>query len=322
MNVRINKKSNKKEIKIFFLIIILFLIPIGGIFSLGIFPHMRIQKDKNDLYNEISLIYINAVGTTKEWSIDIDSPSYSSPIIVDIDRDGSKDIIIGFGVGTKGGIYCIENNGSIKWIFNTYYTVKSSPAVADLDHDGLLDIVFTCGNSKTYCLNFNGTQKWVYDIGYTSYITPCISDLDADGNFEIIVGGGKTKVAGTINCLSFDGTEKWIFPTDGFSFSSATVADLNRDGNLEVLIGCTESGSFYCLDSLGILIWSKNLGTISVDGFDWGIAGSPIVADIDNDLEYEIIIGNTWNTTFCFIANGDQEWNITMPNYEFYFTPV
>ncbi|NPD90640.1 MAG: PQQ-like beta-propeller repeat protein, partial [Asgard group archaeon] len=284
-------------------------------------PNMGVSKVNSDLWNDELLLNPNVIGITKNWYIDVDEPIYSSPIIVDIDRDGSKDIIVGFGLfkANPGGMCCIENNGSIKWIYHLSSPALSSPAVADLDQDNSLDIIFTCVDNTTYCLNPDGTLKWIYDMGYTSIATPNIADIDGDGTFEIIVIGGVKLLGGIIACLNGNGTLRWSYPTPGWTHSSSVIADLNKDGKLEVLAAFSSTSDLFCLDYDGSLKWIKNF-IVNSQGF--GISGSPIVVDIDNDLEQEIIFGNTMGTVYCLNATGDQEWNYSSPTDDFFFTPV
>ena len=292
-----------------FLLVIISFLP----FVVSSINYQNFNINNLDDNNEAYLLLPEVVGMTKDWYTDIDQSIYSSPIIVDIDRDGSKDIITGYGLYSyePGGVICIENNGSIKWNFNLDFPVLSSPAVADIDNDNSLDIVFSCKNNRTYCLNFNGTLKWDYDIGYWSISTPCIADLDDDGTFEIIVVGGTSlALEGVITCLANTGIEKWSYGTPGWTHSSPTVADLNEDGKLEVIVGCTNTSELYCLSYDGILQWKEFL-VLSPEG--WGISGSPIVVDIDKDLELEIIVSNCMGNVFCLNITGGQVWNYSSP---------
>ncbi len=322
LNPRKEKKFFKKEVMFVYSILVLCLMFSTKMTNSRLISQMEFSKENFEEWNDDLLLNPNIIGITKEWCVEVDEPVYSSPIVIDIDKDGSKDILVGFGLFTArpGGICCIENNGSIKWTYDVSSCVVSSPAIADIDNDNSLDIIFNCKNNITYCLNFDGTLKWEYDLGHWSYATPCIADLDGDGSFEIIAMAGSTKVLeGVITCLSPTGIEIWSYYTPGWTHSSPLVADLDKDGKLEVIAGCSNTSDLFCLDYQGNLIWTKNLVN---SPFGWGITGSPIAADIDNDLELEIIVSNSFGTVFCLDQDGNQEWNYTSPTTDFFFSPI
>ncbi len=99
---------------------------------------------------------ISQDGTTKWTAIKPRlSRTTSSPVVGDLDRDGSPEIIVNTG---DGKVYCVSEDGEIKWervLDDTSF--YSSPALADIDRDKFLDIVIAAGN-KIYVLNNNGAN--------------------------------------------------------------------------------------------------------------------------------------------------------------------
>ena len=67
---------------------------------------------------------------------------YSSPVIADIDNDGTNDVLF----GTRDGVlYVVYYSGSstcsLKWKKDLGGTMWSSPAIADVDNDGKAEII-------------------------------------------------------------------------------------------------------------------------------------------------------------------------------------
>ncbi|NHJ05802.1 MAG: hypothetical protein EAX90_13330, partial [Candidatus Heimdallarchaeota archaeon] len=303
--------KNYSLISKFFIVItmvILLIMPNGLIYSFRLNLFMNNQSTTEDWNNtDLTPDYINGIVL---WCLDVEKEIYSSPALADIDQDGSIDIIVCAGYfDEKGSIYCLERNGSIKWQQEFDKHIFSSPAIADLDKDGNLDIVFTCHDNYTYCLDHEGNEKWRYDMEGRSRSTPCIADLDGDGELEILIANlmEKSGYYGKLCCLNYNGIEKWANYTDTGYYANPTVADLDGDGKLEILIGSLMWDRFHCFNYDGTWNWTFDTEPSTVFNL-WSVCNSAVVADIDNDLELEIVFGDLSNITYCLNATGYEEW--------------
>ena len=115
--------------------------------------------------------------------------------------------------------------------------------------------------------------------------SPIISDLDNDSNSEIYFGSDDGK---------FYGFDKNGNILNGFPFdcdadirSSPAVGDLNMDGMNEIIFGSND-GKLYILSSDG----SQQIA-FPVSG---GINGSPVLYDLDDDNDLEIIFTTNYNS--------------------------
>ena len=125
---------------------------------------------------------------------------------------------------------------------------------------------------------------------------PVFVDLDDDGDLDLIVGN----YYGTLTCFKNVGNStspSWEADSSVFSgidvgYSSApTFADLDNDGDLDLIIG----------EEYGTLKYYKNTGnktapswaqdTSIFSGIDVGYNSAPIFADLDNDGDLDLIIG-------------------------------
>ncbi len=137
-------------------------------------------------------------------------PSFITPSIADIDRDGIKEIVS--VAGNK--LYAFKSTGEyafepIDFSANFFQDVEearlsaenhigpgamASPVLHDLDGDGKREIILGAGDQRVYAWHPDGTAVagWpVYarsgDTGARIIHPPCIADVDGDGLCEVVV---------------------------------------------------------------------------------------------------------------------------------------
>ena len=105
------------------------------------------------------------------WSRVTDPINYSSPVIGDIDNDGSNEIVVG---SITGNVYVLNgNNGADMSNFpvNTGRDIWSTPAIVDLDGDSIKEVVVGCWDGNVYAWHSDGTMVNGFPIVGTSVIT-------------------------------------------------------------------------------------------------------------------------------------------------------
>jgi len=86
------------------------------------------------------------------WRSTGDGGVYSSPVIVDVNKDGVLDVIYGSKFDQK--LYVLRGDTGAKiWSYTLSHQIDASPAVADVDGDGVMDIVLGDKNGKVYALS-------------------------------------------------------------------------------------------------------------------------------------------------------------------------
>jgi hypothetical protein len=245
----------------------------------------------------------------------IDVGSNSAPVFVDIDDDGDPDLFLG------------ENSGSINYYKNVgndsipaYSLVTENLAstagpmdvgsfstctFADIDNDGDHDLFVgeLDGNVNFYRntgtiaapeFTINAASLGGIDVGSNS--APALIDIDQDGDVDLFVG----ERDGNINFYRNTGTaadpvftleaEKYL-SIDVGSNSTPAFLDCDDDGDYDMFVG-KDRGTVSFYRNTGTLAEPAfALETGSLDDIDIGSDSAPALADIDNDGDIDMFLG-------------------------------
>jgi outer membrane protein assembly factor BamB len=197
----------------------------------------------------------NAVMNQPEWDFDkaheadfggTKDPftAYGSPILVDMDRDGRDEILVG---GNFGGFGLLRDDYSIVWWMQTPFTdmMLRLPGIADVLGDGRQCVGICRANGIFYCLE-GTTGKILWNINLQSTAADIVScDIDGDGREEFIVGTTDGRLLAIGADASGEGTIRWSVPF-GYALGNPVVADVDGDGLCEVLV-VSGDGSLVCI---------------------------------------------------------------------------
>ncbi len=223
------------------------------------------------------------------FPVDIGYDIRSSPVPVDIDNDGEKEIIIGTG---DGNVYAINHDGTIVdgWPVFIGDFIGPTPAVADLDGDGYYEVVVASRKYyKLYVFNHDGTHLDGFPIRIETYASgsPAIGDVDGNGDLEIVIG---TMGVSYVYAINHDGTFLNNWPHYQWAQNiraTPAVADIDNDNKSEVIIPLDQR--LFVLDE-----HPENETGFPVDirpflpGFTY-MSSNPVVGDIDGDGDLEIV---------------------------------
>jgi len=255
---------------------------------------------------------------------DIDVGDSSIPTFADIDNDGDFDLFVG---EQDGNINFYRNTGTPTNPTFTLETAnlasikvghRSAPTFADIDSDGDFDLFVGDGDSNINFYRNTGTptnpiftletENFVsIDLGRDSHPIPTLADIDNDGDFDLFVGESD----GNINFFLNRGTAtnaNFTFLTENFadinvgdfSASAPTFADIDNGGDLDLFVG----------DGNGNINFFRNTGTATATFFtftletenlvsiDVGRDSKPTFADIDNDRDFDLFVGEEGNINF------------------------
>jgi hypothetical protein len=218
--------------------------------------------------------------------------------------DGDPDMEILYNTGLSTQARNLDSTSVPGWPKTHTQSADGAPSIGDIDGDGQEEIVVMIhgasigsgGSVKAYEKDGSNVIGFPITHGYNSR-TPVLADLDNNGSMEIITN----KRAMGIN-------EVWVYKGDGTVLagwpksmtsvpaSSAAVGDIDNDGIPEVVMEAYNS----------IYVWKANGD--SVPGFPFHLPNgdvnsysSPVLVNVDGDLEREIIFGSHSLTSGGFV---------------------
>jgi hypothetical protein len=262
-----------------------------------------------------------------------DSGWYASPAVVDLDGDGTSEVLWGGGdlVALRGA------DGSEIWRAPSGNRIWPSPAVADLTGDGTLEIVVGRGSDELTVYDAAGAEQWTRNpFGSGEVRTLALADLDGAGPLEIIVGRGSGGEVEQVSVYQPDGSVRPGFPARhagdpgygwGMYNQNVAIGDLDGDGVREIYAP-TDTHYITALDPNGEQlpanaiygageVWSQ-VGVhvdqaADLQGFaDCGTQhrpnfanSAPVVSDVDGDGSLElVVVGDVYD---CSIGDPDGD---------------
>lgn len=247
-------------------------------------------------------------GWTPGGAVPSQTTTYSSPVVGDLDNDGTVEVI---SIPSTAGSYFSVNGplvvlngktGESVWnsleAMNQGAMVSTTPAIIDLDNDGFAEIIFSAyvGGSATakelIAIDFKTkTIKWRFSNGF-SCATSCIvavADIDGNGTAEIVAGNV---------ILNSDGTLKAMLtpaPADAIP-STVSIADIDPSvPGLELVVNGSQ---VYKAD--GTRLWAG------------ACRGYSAVADLDRDNSQEVVcVGG--GKVIVYAKDGTQKWAKDIP---------
>ena len=126
---------------------------------------------------------------TEKFVLPTDGRTFATPLIADINNDGSLDIVAST---LNGYIYAWDANGNQILGYKSEYgnPIFSSPIAVDIDGDGNLEIIYVDG-AQINIINSQG-QKLNDDLSMIVQLyngTPVVKDIDGDGSVDVVSGG-------------------------------------------------------------------------------------------------------------------------------------
>ena len=215
------------------------------------------------------------------WPLDLSSVR-SSPLLVDMDADGDREVVVVDNVGT---LHMLNKLGEEEPGFpvSVEGDVCGSVAVGDINGDGHLDVVFGSKNDTVYAFTNSGARLFARGVGSPVYSTPALADLDSDGHLETVVG----TMNGSLYALQDDGTDHGPFPISlGTAvLAGSAVAYIDSDDVLDIVVGSLNRNVYAISADSGYVLCGFPVSTGGM------VVSAPSVADIDEDGYNEIAIG-------------------------------
>jgi len=237
--------------------------------------------------------FINPV---EEWTVQTTGVFNSSPVFVDLNDDGTDDVVIG-SEDDNNNVYALDGiDGTELWTFPTGNWVDSSPAVAYETSGGInIDIVIGSYDGNVYRIDGEtGVEVWSFPTGDLVHASPALADLNDDEIMDAVVGSYDGKLY-AIN--GADGTELWNYDIGEPIYSSAALGDINDDGVPDAFVGAKDNNLHAVDGATGVGLWTFPTG-------DW-INGSPALYDFSGDSVLDVVF--TSLDGYLYVVNGDTQ---------------
>jgi hypothetical protein len=238
---------------------------------------------------------------------------YGLTALVDLDRDGDLDFVLGGRPFSPSQLYWFEYQGPDRWVrhqVGTNYLSDVGLAALDVDGDGWPDLV--CSGvwyknpGKPRELPF---ERITFDENAAGAHDIRAADIDGDGKADIVMmGDERTKLASLCwYSIPSDPRQPWVRHPVGPPVHGAItpngIADLDGDGDLDIIRADTW---FENKDGKGIE-WVPHKNIPMGRKGPYGICVRTAVADLDGDGKLEIVIADAdiADSKVVVLKNGD-----------------
>jgi hypothetical protein len=233
---------------------------------------------------------------------DLGADCLATPISVDLDNDGKKEIVCST---VKGDIFVLNNDLSLKWKFKATSDVNevdelfldvetsdgiiSTPKIFDIDKDGKKEILFGTEQGKVFALDNSGNVLWTFKAD--GAVRGGINIFYMGKNKEVrIVFGSLDKNLYLLNAKGK--VEKIIEVGVGIESTPVIFED-------NIIIGLN-NGEIRAYNILGKLAWDYKTNS--------KITSEAVPMKIQTSAD-SFVIGSTNNSIYCFDGKGKILWN-------------
>lgn len=264
----------------------------------------------------------NMVYITNNYIADVGNTN--APSFVDIDNDGDFDFFVGEYIGNTNFYRNTGTPSNASWSFirRHYLTIdmnsSTTPALVDIDNDGdydlfsgewvgFIDYYLNTGTASTHEWTIISENYDGIDVGDNS--TPTFIDIDNDNDFDLFIGN----LLGNIYYYRNDGSitsPNFTFVSSNYNGidvgdnSAPAFIDIDNDNDFDLFIG----------NLLGTVWYYRNDGTVSTpswtyvtdtyESIDIGERSNPTFADIDDDNDFDLFIGEALGTIYYYRNDG------------------
>jgi outer membrane protein assembly factor BamB len=276
--------------------------------------------------------------------------SQSSPRATDLNGDGTLDIVMGAGNNeeehSEQGIIAFDGKtGEILWQQESPDQVFGSPTFYDITGDGIMD-VFIGGRSPHFKAidGSNGKVIWEYEYKYENdpilkyarynfYNSVLVPDQNNDGFSDLLVmNGGNAHAAPGVTEDRFPGVLMLFDIKTGSIISADTMPDgkesymspicFVQPGSKEYKIifgtgGETLDGNLFIANLSDLKKGNLSAAKIIATEKDHGFISPPVLADINQDGLYDIIVISHGSNVTAIDGKGFKTlWKQSIPGTE------
>lgn len=194
-----------------------------------------IVTDSDIINSNVGIYSFNGLTYEQDWFLGDFGRGFRKLITGDIDKDGSKEILVN---DKNGFIYLIDGNTkNIDWTSENNVNYSKNVAIGDVNNDGYNELIICNSKGRIYIINsINFKIEWEGELEFLNSIHAVyVFDIDNDEDAEIIffkhdyfyILDGKTK------------NLEWQSKRMDYSigFYDTYFSDLNGDNQIEIVTG-------------------------------------------------------------------------------------
>ncbi len=311
----------------------------------------------NGLLLVLFILIIHSCKTkNNSWNVNLEGIiSSSSPQCIDLNNDGTLDIIMGAGSDewekTESGVLAIDGRtGVIIWKAKARNQIVGSAIFLLINNDKIPDIIIGGRSAELQALNGKtGNLIWefykkpgklsAHDDGWHNFFNPqLVLDQNNDGVKDILIcnGGDALLAAGSKNrpvgkLLLLSGKTGQVLAIDQMpdgseTYSTPVCFDCETNINPTFLFGSggeTHSGHLYISDLNSLKNKELNTAKVISTSINKGFIAPPILAHFNNDKKLDIIVNQVDGTTKIIDgASYKTKWEVHCDASEVYSQPA
>jgi putative cell wall-binding protein len=244
---------------------------------------------------------------TLVWRRDIAGHAFgeSSPALVDVDRNGTLDVVVGSHGAKLWALNAANGSSLAHWPQPTTNKIDSTVSSADVTGDGVQELFVGSGTygdvyGGMYSFGLQGNVRfraafWEENFPYGAPVKGAAALGDVNGDKVIDANYGMHAVRSLRSLRATNGAQnlgRELFYWDDTIHGTPALADLNGDGKLDVIVGGDSSaggpinwagGMVRAISGNGQQLWENLVNDI--------VRGSVAVGDITGDGRVEVVHG-------------------------------
>lgn len=228
------------------------------------------------------------------WQTPVKGCVQSEPALVDLDGDGTRDVIVTSWRGDRCVHALDGKDGSPLWTVVTEGHEKSMGmyhGVSVARVDGELRILVPTCEGDVYAIDAQGQVLWRREFDDYLFAPSTLVDVDGDGREELVVGGRTLRLLRVA-----DGATVWEKRLEGGSVArGAAAVDVDGDGKPELVLSVGTRA--FVLDGVtGETKATFETASVSADRYE-KISSAPLVEDFDGDgvLDLFVVCGRGYS---------------------------